>query len=117
MTERQQEQVMGVTREHHLESSESNSSSHYTRMKAADAEGKPVQLINQSMPFGDLHDQGIIFVSCASSANAFKTMLHSRVFGDENGDYDRLLDFMVAETGAAFFAPSIEFIKQQAKLS
>jgi putative iron-dependent peroxidase len=42
-------------------------------------------------------------------------MLHSRVFGDELGHYDRLLDYSNAETGAAFFAPSIQFIKRAAK--
>jgi putative iron-dependent peroxidase len=42
-------------------------------------------------------------------------MLHSRIFGDEMGHYDRLLDYSNAETGAAFFAPSIQFIKRHAK--
>jgi putative iron-dependent peroxidase len=37
------------------------------------------------------------------------------IFGDEEGTYDKLLDYTTAETGGAFFAPSITFIKQQAK--
>jgi putative iron-dependent peroxidase len=37
------------------------------------------------------------------------------IFGDEEGVYDRFLDYTTAETGAAFFAPSITFIKKQAK--
>lgn len=117
LTERQQEQIMGVSREHHLESPEATSASHFVRMKAADADGNAVPLLNQSMPYGDMREQGLFGVSCAASSNAFRTQLHSRVFGDENGDYDRLLDFSVAQSGAAFFAPSIPFIKEQAKSS
>jgi putative iron-dependent peroxidase len=59
--------------------------------------------------------QGLYFVSCASSPEPFTKMLKSMIFGDEEGNYDRLLDYTTAETGGAFFAPSITFIKQQAK--
>jgi putative iron-dependent peroxidase len=59
--------------------------------------------------------QGLFFVSCANSSKSFSNMLHSRIFGDEMGHYDRLLDYSNAETGAAFFAPSIQFIKRHAK--
>ena len=114
LTERQKGQVMGVTREHHLVSPEANASSHYVRMTAADADGNRVPLLNQSMPYGDMYEQGLLFVSYANSSNAFKSLLYSRVVGDENDDYDRLLDFTVEETGAAFFAPSITFIRAQA---
>jgi putative iron-dependent peroxidase len=55
-----------------------------------------------------------MFISCATSHQPFESLLHSRIFGDENGDYDRLLDFTNAETGAAFFAPPIGFILDKA---
>ncbi|MBT0586122.1 Dyp-type peroxidase [Alteromonas oceanisediminis] len=116
LTDRQQEQVMGVTREHHTDSPESNPSAHFVRMSVTDADREPLPLINQSMPFGDMHSQGLMFVSFSSSASAFKTLLHSRIFGDDAGEYDRLLDFVSAETGAAFFAPSIHFIRNHAVL-
>jgi putative iron-dependent peroxidase len=68
------------------------------------------------MPYGDMVSQGLMFVSCSASARPFKDMLHSQIYGNGEGDYDRWLDFTSAETGAAFFAPSISFIRQQAKL-
>lgn len=114
MTERQQEQIMGVTPQHHIESPESNPSSHFVRMAAEDSTGEKVALLNQSMPYGNMDVQGMFFVSCAANDKPFETLLHSRIFGDENGDYDRLLDFTSAETGAAFFAPSISFIRDNA---
>ena len=60
--------------------------------------------------------QGMFFVSCSATARAFKAMLHSQIYGNGEGDYDRWLDFTSAETGAAFFAPSIQFIREQAKI-
>jgi len=116
LTERQQEQIMGVTQQHHVQSPESNSNSHFVRIAARDAEGHGIALLNQSMPYGDMHSQGVFFVSCAASSQLFETLLHSRIVGDDNGDYDRLLDFCNAETGAAFFAPSINFIREKANM-
>jgi putative iron-dependent peroxidase len=116
LTERQQEQIMGVTQQHHVQSPESNSNSHFVRIAAIDTEGYGVALLNQSMPYGNMHSQGLFFVSCAASSQLFETLLHSRIVGDDNGDYDRLLDFSNAETGAAFFAPSINFIRENANM-
>jgi putative iron-dependent peroxidase len=59
--------------------------------------------------------QGLYCVSCANSPQPFTALLQSRVVGDEEGNYDKLLDYTTAETGGAFFAPSITFLKQQAK--
>jgi putative iron-dependent peroxidase len=72
-------------------------------------------MLTQNMPYGDICTQGLYFVSCASSPQPFIKLLQSRVVGDEEGNYDKLLDYTTAETGGAFFAPSITFIKQQAK--
>jgi putative iron-dependent peroxidase len=116
LTERQQEQIMGVTQQHHVQSPESNSNSHFVRIAVRDTEGYGVALLNQSMPYGNMHSQGVFFVSCAASSQLFETLLHSRIVGDDNGDYDRLLDFSNAETGAAFFAPSINFIRENANM-
>ena len=72
-------------------------------------------MLTQNMPYGDMSTQGVYFVSCANSPQPFIKLLQSRVMGDENGNYDKLLDFTTAETGGAFFAPSVTFIKRQAK--
>ncbi|NMH60013.1 Dyp-type peroxidase [Alteromonas ponticola] len=113
LSERQQEQIMGMTREHNLASSEQNASSHCVRASAKDPDSESPGLLKQGMPYGDMSLQGLFFVSCSASARYFKTMLHSQIFGLEEGEYDRWLDFTNAETGAAFFAPSVTFIRQQ----
>ncbi len=117
LSSRQQEQVMGTTQEHNLVSSEQSESSHCVRASTVAPDGDEPRLIKQGMPYGDMASQGLFFVSCSASARPFKQMLHSQIYGNGEGDYDKWLDFTSAETGAAFFAPSINFIRQQAKLS
>jgi putative iron-dependent peroxidase len=34
------------------------------------------------------------------------------IYADQNGDYDRLLDYTTAVTGVTFFAPSQDFLGQ-----
>ncbi|MFT6738418.1 MAG: putative iron-dependent peroxidase [Kangiellaceae bacterium] len=112
-----QEDVMGRTKTDNVEySGEKRAAySHSQRTHLKDETGKNMELLRQGMPYGDMSMQGLYFVSCASSPKPFTKMLDSMIFGDEEGVYDRFLDYTTAETGAAFFAPSITFIKKQAK--
>ena len=116
LSTRQKEQVMGTTQEHNLVSQEQSESSHSIRASIATTESGEPSLIKQGMPYGDMASQGMFFVSCSATARAFKAMLHSQIYGNGEGDYDRWLYFTSAETGAAFFAPSIQFIREQAKI-
>jgi len=117
LSTRQQEQVMGTTQQNNLASPEQSESSHCVRASGIMPESGEVGLIKQGMPYGDMLSQGLFFVSCSASSRPFKTMLHSQIYGNGEGDYDRWLDFTSAETGAAFFAPSVTFIRQKAKTS
>ncbi len=80
-----------------------------------DEKGNSMEMLRQGMPYGDMSVQGLYFVSCASSPKPFTKMLDSMIFGDEEGTHDKFLDYTTAETGGAFFAPSVTFIKKQAK--
>lgn len=114
---RHQEQIIGRTKEDDIEfaSADKAAFAHTKRTSLKDAEGNPIEILRQSMPYGDMKVQGLYFVSCAKSPKPFRLMLESMIYGDENGEYDKLLDYTSAETGAAFFAPSVTFIKQQAR--
>lgn len=116
LSEKRQEQIMGRQKQTDLvlPSEELMPYSHERRTTILDEQGNKVQLLKQSMPYGDMKVQGLYFVSCAASPKPFKRMLHSMIYGDEQGVYDKFLDYANAETGAAFFAPSVTFIKQQA---
>ncbi|MEM0909756.1 MAG: Dyp-type peroxidase [Pseudomonadota bacterium] len=117
LSESQQEEIMGRTREHNLPVLDSGLSSHAFRTKVTGPDGEYPILLNQSMPYGNMSVQGLYFVSCSANPNALSRYLFSRIYGDQQGHYDKLLDYSVAETGAAFFAPSINFIKQAALLN
>ena len=116
LAEKHQEKIIGRTKADNVEfsSAEKEAFAHTKRTSLKDQQGKSIEILRQSMPYGDMKVQGLYFVSCAKSPKPFTQMLQSMIYGDENGVYDKLLDYTSAETGAAFFAPSINFIKKNA---
>ncbi|MCP3429290.1 Dyp-type peroxidase [Opacimonas viscosa] len=117
LSERHQEQIMGRTKEHNLPSAEANASSHYIRTRNADDgfHDNHNQIVRQSMPYANIQVQGLFQVTCSASTKPFKSMLHSMIFGGPDGEYDAWLDYTNAESGGAYFAPSIEFIRKRAQ--
>jgi putative iron-dependent peroxidase len=111
-----QEEVMGRTKADNVEyaSDKKAAFAHTKRTSLKDESGNRIEMLRQSMPYGDMSVQGLYFISCAKSPEPFTKMLKNMIIGDEEGNYDKLLDYTSAETGCAFFAPSITFIKQQA---
>jgi len=105
----EQEQIMGRTRLDNTLITPALNTSHATRSELKDEEGQPL-LLNQSMPYGDVYEQGMLCISCASTGTAFEAVLNSRL--GEGECYDHWLDFTQADMGSAFFAPSVGFLKQ-----
>lgn len=114
--EYQQEQVIGRTKKDDVEFDNEVKAdfAHTKRTNLKDEHGKSLEILRQSMPYGNMKVQGLYFVSCAKSPVPFTKMLESMIFADKHGNYDKLLDYTSPETGCAFFAPSIDFIKQNA---
>jgi putative iron-dependent peroxidase len=112
-----QEQIIGrkKTDNAKFDNADLAADSHTARVQLVSQAGRNNTMLTQNMPYGDMSTQGLYCVSCANSPQPFTALLQSRVVGDEEGNYDKLLDYTTAETGGAFFAPSITFIKQQAK--
>lgn len=79
-------------------------------------EGKTLELMRQSMPYGNLATQGLLFISYCAKPDSFEKILTNMVFGSDEGNYDHMLNYTSAETGAAFFAPSINFLQSQGNL-
>lgn len=88
--------------------------SHIKRASLKDASGKTVEIVRQSMPYGDMKLQGLFFVSYCHSPLPFENMLKSMIEGDAHGNFDHMLKFTQAETGAAFFAPSLNVLAELA---
>jgi putative iron-dependent peroxidase len=88
---------------------------HIKRASVSDEQGNNLEILRQSMPCGDMKSQGLFFVSYCHSPDNFKLMLESMINGDDEGNFDHLLKYTQAETGAAFFAPSLNFLERLGK--
>lgn len=107
-----QEDVFGRTKVDNIEyeSDAKPLTSHVKRTNLKDDEGNSIEILRQSMPYGDMKLQGLFFAAYCKSPEPFEKMLHSMIFG-ENGHFDHMLKFTQAETGAAFYAPSLNFLE------
>lgn len=108
-----QEDTVGRTKQDNIEYAGSDKalSAHTKRTSLKDAEGRSVEILRHSMPYGDAKECGLMFASyCETPAN-FTAMLESMVVGTEDGHWDHLLKYTRAVTGQAFFAPSVEFLE------
>lgn len=105
----EQEQIMGRTRLDNTLLDPVIETSHAIRTELKDEQGQPL-LLNQSMPYGDVYEQGILAIHCAANGSMFEKILQSRLGQGEC--YDHWLDFTQADMGSAFFAPSVNFLKQ-----
>jgi putative iron-dependent peroxidase len=107
-----QEDTYGRTKIDNVEyASEAKSLCAHTKRTSLKGDaGESIEILRQSMPFGDIKKQGLMFVSYCHSPKPFELMLKSMIHGDGHGNVDDLLKYTQAEMGAAFFAPSLNFL-------
>ncbi|NMH65450.1 Dyp-type peroxidase [Shewanella salipaludis] len=111
---KQQEDVFGRTKLDDIEyaSADKPLTSHTKRVNLKHADGSAMEILRQSMPYGTVKEQGLMFISVCRTPEHFEKMLHSMVFGDDAGHHDHLLHFTRALTGSSFFVPSLDFMLQ-----
>ena len=75
-------------------------------------DGRELKIVRDNMPFGNaaLGEFGTYFIGYARSPARIERMLRNMFIGDPPGNYDRLLDFSRAITGALYFVPSASFL-------
>lgn len=73
-------------------------------------DGEEIKMFRQNRPFGNAMEHGTLFVGFARSPVVLMTSLRQMITADENGDYDRLLDFVEAKTGTNYFIPPQTFL-------
>ena len=113
LKEKAQEDVFGRTKVENIEyaSADKPLTAHTKRTALKDDDGNSIEILRQSMPYGDMKTQGLFFVSYCHSPEAFTIMLKSMIQGDGNGHFDHMLKYTEAQTGVAFFAPSLNLLK------
>jgi putative iron-dependent peroxidase len=117
MEVKDQEEVFGRSKVDNIEfnSEDKAHTAHTKRTNLKNAHGKSIEIVRQSMPYGNAKMQGLFFVSYCNTPESFEIMLKSMIYGDEHGNFDHLLKYTEAETGAAFFAPSLNFLASLAE--
>ena len=110
----EQEKIIGRTKVDDIEfsSEEKALTAHVKRTNIKDANGKGLEILRHSMPYGNSKEAGLLFASYCRTPMHFTRMLEAMVKADEAGHYDHLMNFSTAVTGCAFFAPSVEFLKK-----
>ncbi|MBM7455777.1 putative iron-dependent peroxidase [Oceanisphaera litoralis] len=113
-----QEDIYGRTKSDNIEyeSARKAPTAHTRRTSLKDAAGNGMEILRQSMPWGTAAAQGLVFVSCCHTPLHFTRMLENMYQPDDAGHFDHLTLFTQAETGAAFFAPSEEWLAMQGDL-
>jgi putative iron-dependent peroxidase len=103
-----QESIIGRTKLDNVELDDSNKrKSHKTLTTIVDADGNEHDILRDNMPFGRPgHSEfGTYFIGYARNLWVIEKMLSNMFVGVPEGQYDRLLDFSTATTGATFFVP------------
>lgn len=108
----QQEDTIGRTKQDDIEyaSEDKPLTCHIKRVNLKDSDGNSIEILRQSMPYGTMKEQGLMFISTCRNSKNFEIMLASMVHGDGKGHHDHLLHFTQALTGSSFFAPSLDFL-------
>jgi len=79
--------------------------------------GTERQILRDNMPFGNtaVGEFGTYFIGYCRTPRVTEQMIENMFVGRPPGNYDRLLDFSRAVTGALFFAPSQTFLEAVAE--
>ncbi|MCB1874939.1 MAG: Dyp-type peroxidase [Chromatiales bacterium] len=107
----EQERVFGRTKADDVEMAAGvkPATAHIKRVSIKD-NGEELKILRHSMPYGTGAEAGLYFVSYAKTPEHFERMLIRMIHADEAGNYDHLMHYTRAVTGAAFFAPSLDFL-------
>ena len=108
-----QEQIIGRTKADDIEfnSEDKAPTAHIKRVNLKDDQGKSMEILRHSMPYGNARESGLFFIAYSKTPKHFTLMLKAMIHADQSGHYDHLMNYTTAVSGCAFFAPSIEFLQ------
>jgi putative iron-dependent peroxidase len=102
-----QELVMGRTKTESIELENKPADSHVARTD----QDKFGNIFRRNMPYGNVDDHGTVFVGFSSEQQRLRKMLES-MSGLEDGKRDALTRYTQPLTGAYYFVPSVEGLRQ-----
>ena len=111
----EQERVIGRTKLSNVELPDDvkPANSHVALNTIVGPDGEERQVLRDNMPFGSFEDGefGTYYLAYSSSPSVTEEMLEHMFIGDPPGNYDRILDFSTAVSGALFFVPTTGFLE------
>ena len=111
----EQEAIIGRTKADNVERDDANGrKSHKSLNTLVDAQGNERHILRDNMPFGrpGSAEFGTYFIGYARDLSTIEQMIRNMFVGDPVGEYDRILDFSTAVTGATFFVPSHDLLEE-----
>jgi putative iron-dependent peroxidase len=112
LTTEQQEKVIGRSKPDDIEMPDDvkPSNSHIALANVGD----DFKIVRDNMPFGNMsaNEMGTYFIAYASTFATVQKMLCNMFIGVPVGNYDRILDFSTAKTGALFFVPTFDMLDE-----
>ena len=110
----EQERVVGRTKLADIELPDDvkPANSHLALNVITDENGTELKILRDNMPFGRVGrgEFGTYYIAYASTPRVTERMLTNMFIGDPPGNYDRILDFSTAVSGALFFVPAQGFL-------
>ncbi len=110
----EQEAIIGRTKVDNVEREDAQGrKSHRTLNTIVGADGDERAILRDNMPFGrpGQGEFGTYFIGYARDLAVIEEMLRHMFVGDPAGEYDHILDYSKAVTGATFFVPSRELLE------
>lgn len=107
-----QEKIIGRTKTDDIElrGEHKPAYAHTKKSVVAKPGGGEYKMFRQNRPYGNALEHGTMFVGFAKSLATLETSLKQMITADDNGDYDRLLDFAKAVSGNHYFIPPQPFL-------
>jgi putative iron-dependent peroxidase len=109
-----QERIIGRTKLSDIELDDAvKPASAHNELTTIIEDGKEMKILRDNMPFGRAATKefGTYFIGYARSPRTIEQMLENMFVGRPPGNYDRLLDFSIAQTGNLFFVPSATLLE------
>jgi putative iron-dependent peroxidase len=104
-----QEAVFGRTKPNSTEIAARPADSHISRVQI-EAGGEELEILRRSASYGNTSELGLMFVAFSADAARYEVMLAHMYGAGEGADglADRLLSYTQAQSGALYFAPSLD---------
>lgn len=109
----EQENIIGRTKMDDIEIADDKKKPYAHNVKSKlIIDGVEIKMLRQNRAFGNALEHGTMFVGFIANPENMKATLQQMITADENGNYDKLLDFVIAKTGANYFVPPQNFLDE-----